>query len=409
MVYVERMVDALLGRMLNDHRAVLLVGPRACGKTTTASRRCEGRLRLDRPAEATAARADPDAAIADGPFPLLVDEWQFVPEILGALKRSVDEGHGRFLVTGSTQADLTVSGWPATGRLVRARMYGLVERELEDRSARPPFLDRLVNEAAEFLSAPADPPDLRGYVARALRGGFPEVALSDSEAGRRRWLSSYVDQVVSRDVSIVGTARDPVRLRRYWQVLAASTGGTPTLKTLIDAAGIDRLTAMAYDTILEQLLLTERIPAWSTNRLSRLTQLPKRYLVDPAFVGPLLGVDARSVLRDGDLLGRLLDSFVMVQLRAECTVSELSPQTFHLRDANGRHKVDIVIELADGRVIGIEVKATSSPTERDARHLRWLQEALGDRFAGGVVFHTGPRGFRLTPDLLALPICVLWA
>jgi len=166
---------------------------------------------------------------------------------------------------------------------------------------------------------------------------------------------------------------------------------------------------MAYDTMLEQLLLTERLPAWSTNRLSRLTQLPKRYLVDPAFVGPLLGVNARSVLRDGDLLGRLLDSFVMVQLRADSTLSELSPQLFHLRDANGRHEVDVVIELADGRVIGVEVKASASPTTRDARHLIWLQEALGDRFAGGVVFHTGPRGFRLTPDVLALPICVLWA
>jgi len=409
MVYVERMVDSLLSRMLTDHRALLLVGPRACGKTTTAWRRCERRLRLDRPAEATVVRADPDAAIADGPFPLLVDEWQLVPEVLGALKRSVDERRGRFVVTGSTQADLTASGWPATGRLIRARMYGLVERELEGGAARSSFLDRLVSDGAVFLTAPTDPPDVRGYVARALRGGFPEVALSDSEVGRRQWFSSYVDQVVSRDVTIVGTVRDPLRLRRYWQVLAASTGGTPTLKTLIDAAGIDRSTAMAYDTMLEQLLLTERLPAWSTNRLSRLTQLPKRYLVDPAFVGPLLGVNARSVLRDGDLLGRLLDSFVMVQLRADSTLSELSPQLFHLRDANGRHEVDVVIELADGRVIGVEVKASASPTTRDARHLIWLQEALGDRFAGGVVFHTGPRGFRLTPDVLALPICVLWA
>ena len=172
---------------------------------------------------------------------------------------------------------------------------------------------------------PPDPPDIRGYVARALRGGFPEAALAASERASRRWLSSYVDQLVSRDVSLVGAVRDPMRLRHYLQAIAASTAGTPTLKTLIDAAGIERPTANAYDALLERLLITERLPAWSSNRLNRLIRLPKRYLVDPAFVGPLLGVDARAVLRDGDLLGRLLDSFVMAQLRAECAVSELSP------------------------------------------------------------------------------------
>jgi predicted AAA+ superfamily ATPase len=134
----------------------------------------------------------------------------------------------------------------------------------------------------------------------------------------------------------VGAVRDPVRLRRYLQALAASTGGTPTIKTLIDAAGIDRATAIAYDGILEHLFITERLPAWSANQLSRLVRLPKRHLVDPAFVGPLLGIDARAVLRDGDLLGRLLDSFVVAQLRADCAVSGLFPRLFHLRDTNGR-------------------------------------------------------------------------
>ena len=120
-------------------------------------------------------------------------------------------------------------------------------------------------------------------------------------------MSSYVDHVVSRDVSLVGAVRDPVRLRRYLQAVAASTGGMPTMKTLVDATGIDRATASAYDGLLEHLFITERLPAWSANRLNRLVRLSKRHLVEPALVGPLLGVDARAVLRDGDLLGRVLD------------------------------------------------------------------------------------------------------
>lgn len=339
-----------------------------------------------------------------------MDEWQVVPEVLGAVKRAVDEGAtaGSFVLTGSSQADLTAAGWPATGRPIRVLMYGLVERELEHDSSRPPVLDRLVLEGAGGLPVPPDPPDIRGYVARALRGAFPEAALAASERASRRWLSSYVDQLVSRDVSLVGSVRDPMRLRHYLQAIAASTAGTPTLKTLIDAAGIERPTANAYDALLERLLITERIPSWSSNRLNRLIRLPKRYLVDPAFAGPLLGVDARAVLRDGDLLGRLLDSFVMAQLRAECTVSELSPHLFHVRDANGRHEVDILVELGDGRVIGIEIKADSAPGPDAARHLRWLRDAIGNRFAVGLVLHTGPRSFRLDESIAALPICALW-
>lgn len=408
--YLPRLVDPLLTELLADHPAVLLAGPRASGKTTTGRQHSTGRLRLDRPGEAAVARADPDAALADGPFPLLIDEWQLVPDVLGAVKRAVDDspGPGRFLLTGSTQADLTAAGWPATGRLIRVGIHGLAERELESRITEPPLLDRLMSGGLDQIAVPAEAPDVRGYLARALRGGFPEVAVLASDRSRRRWLSSYIDQVVSRDLALVGTVRDPVRLRRYLQALAASTAGTPTINTLTDAVGIDRSTAMAYDSMLESLFITERLPAWSANQLSRLVRLPKRHIVDPAFLGPLLGVDHRGVMRDGDLLGRILDSFVVAQLRSDAEVSDLAPRLFHLRDANGRHEVDIVAELPDGRVIGIEVKADAAPGPADARHLRWLRDSIGSRFAAGIVLHTGPRRFALDDAICALPICAFW-
>lgn len=409
--YLARIVDPLLDEMVVDHPAVLLVGPRACGKTTTARRHTTGRLRLDRPAEAAAVRADPDAVLAAGPFPLLIDEWQVVPEVLGAVKRSVDDDPvpGRFVLTGSAQADLTAVGWPATGRVIRVPMYGLVEREFGGGAAGLPLLDRLVAAGLAGLSVPADPPDIRGYVARALRGGFPEAALAGSDRSRARWLASYLEQVVTRDVGLAGEVRDPVRLRRYLRAVAASTGGMPTMKTLTDAAGIKFSTAQAYDDLLEHLLITEQLPAWSTNRLNRLVRLPKRHLVDPALLGPLLGIEPRAVLRDGDLLGRLLDSFVVAQLRADCAVSTLpSPRLFHARDGNGRHEVDVIVELADGRVIAFEIKADAAPGADAGRHLRWLRDAAGERFVAGVVLHTGPRLVRYPDGILAVPICAFW-
>ena len=407
--YLTRLADPALDRLLAEHPAVMLVGPRACGKTTTARRHCAGQLRLDRPAEARVARIDPDAAINGGPFPLLIDEWQMVAEILGAVKRAVDDdpAPGRFVIAGSTQADLTAAGWPATGRLIRLPMYGFTEGELA-RQPRADFLDRLVTGDATQFPILHEAPNVRGYITSALRGTFPEAALAGSADFRRRWLASYIDQLVSRDASLVGSVRDPMRLRRYLQALAACTAETTTAKRLIDAAGISQHTADGYDALLEQLMVTDKLPAWSSNRLNRLSRLPKRHLVDPAFAGPLLGIDVRAVMRDGDLLGALLESFAVAQLRSQCALLDEPPRLFHLRDANGRRGVDVIIEFSDGRVAGIEVKASASPEPDDARHLRWLRDSIGDRFLAGAVLHTGPRSFRLDHNILALPVYSLW-
>ncbi len=410
--YVPRLLDELLTEVMADHPAVLIVGPRASGKTTTARRHARSILRLDRPAEAGAVRADPDAVLgAVGAGPVVIDEWQVVPEILGAVKRAVDDGAdpGSFLLTGSAQTDLTASGWPATGRVIRVPMLGLVERELAGSVTGGSIIDRLAAGEGPQLELPGEAIDLRGYVTAALRGGFPDAALAGSDAARVRWLRSYVDQLVTREVAQLGQVRDPARLRRYLQALAANTAGVVVHKTVFDAAGLDRATAARYDALLEQVFVLDLVPAYASNRLNRLIRLPKRYLIDPALLRPLLGIDERAVLRDGDLLGRVLDTFVAAQLRGDLAASTLDPRLYHLRDANGRHEVDLVIELADGRVIGIEVKTDAAPGPDAARHLTWLHDALGDRFAAGVLFHTGPHRLRFSPTILGLPISVLWS
>lgn len=145
------------------------------------------------------------------------------------------------------------------------------------------------------------------------------------------------------------------------------------------------------------------------NRLKRLARTAKRYVADPGLVSAALRVDVAGVMRDGDLLGRILDSFVMAQIRGEIPVGASRLRAYHLRQQQGRHEVDVVLEAANGRVIGVEVKAEAAPTVRSARHLAWLRDELGDRFIAGVVLHTGPRPYALGDRLAALPICALWA
>jgi predicted AAA+ superfamily ATPase len=408
--YVGRLVDPLVTSLLDGLPAVMLVGPRAAGKTTTARRLGAAMLRLDRPADADAVRVDPDAALVTLDEPIVIDEWQLVPEVLGAVKRSVDDDPrpGRFVLTGSTGADLTAAGWPATGRVVRVPLWGLTERELAGGADVRPFVSRLLNDGADGVTLPAEVPDVRGYVELALRGGFPEVARQPSARVRRAWLSSYVDQLVTRDAAPAGVTRDPARLRRYLHAAAASTAGIAEHKTLYDAAGVNRLTALAYDDLLQAVFVTEHVPAWASSRLGRLVGTPKRYMTDPALVGALLGLDGRSVLRDVDVLGRMIDTLVASQLRPELPVCEESPALFHVRDANGRHEVDLLVEAADGRVVGFEVKAHASPPPGAGRHLAWLRDKVGDRFVLGVVFHSGPRPYRIDDRIVALPICSIW-
>jgi predicted AAA+ superfamily ATPase len=198
-------------------------------------------------------------------------------------------------------------------------------------------------------------------------------------------------------------------MARYFEVLALNSAGIVADSTLYEAAGLDRKTALAYERLLTNLFVFEVVPAWLTNRLSRLVKTPKRYLTDPSLVGAALRVDEASVMRDGDLMGRVLDTFVAAQLRPEMETSARRPRVFHLRDKNGRHEIDLLAELGGDRVVAVEVKASASPGGRDAAHLEWLRDRLGDRFLAGVVLHTGPRTFPLSDRIAAVPIAALWS
>lgn len=407
--YVRRFVDDELTEALRVHPAVLVVGPRASGKTTTARQYAGSVVRLDRPAEAAAFVADADAALATFDEPVLLDEWQAVPGLLGAVKRAVDDDSrpGRFILTGSVRADLDAETWPGTGRLIRLDMWGLSEREIAGATDAPSPLTVLAEGDPGALASPSSPPDLPGYIELALRGGFPDAALRLEGAGREEWLDSYLDQILTRDAVHI-SGRDPVRLARYFEVLALNSAGIVSDSTIFEAAAVDRRTADAYERLLANLFIVEVVPAWLTNRLSRLVKAPKRYISDPSLIAAALRVDVRSVLRDGGLLGRVLDTFVAAQVRPELAVSGLRPRLYHLREKNGRREIDLLTELGGDRVIAFEVKATAAPSRSDAAHLEWLRDRLGERFVAGLVLHTGPSAFALSDRIAAAPIASLW-
>jgi predicted AAA+ superfamily ATPase len=411
--YRPRLIDQVIGTLFEQLPALMIVGPRAAGKTRTCERWAKSIVRLDRPIEAAAFTGDPDAALRELPEPALLDEWQAEPDVLGAVKRAVDADFrpGRFLLTGSVRATLQNATWPATGRVVSLAMYPMSVREQVGRIGGPTFFDALAD--GEEPRVPRDAPDLAGYLDLALQGGFPEPALELSDEPRQAWLESYVQGLITHDVALIEESptrrRDSARLRRYLEAYALNSAGVSDHRTIYAAAEVTKVTAAAYEDLLEGLLIAERVPAWTSNRLKRLVRRPKRYLIDAALIGAVLRIDKRSAMRDGNLLGRILETFVAAQLRAELAASKTGPQLHHLRTAQGRHEIDLVAELGGGALIGIEVKAGGVVGEHDARHLAWLRDELGDRFLAGVVFHTGPRPYPMGERIVAAPIASLWA
>jgi predicted AAA+ superfamily ATPase len=411
--YFPRLIEPALEEIAEELSALMIVGPRAVGKTTTAKRRAVTTISLDVPAQAAAFEADPDAALRELNEPVLLDEWQAVPGVLGAVARSVndDPRPGRFLLTGSVRAEIENTPWPGTGRLQRLVMLPMTVREQRRLSAGPSFLDKLLTGTP--LATPAEPVDLRAYVELALSGGFPRSTLAlRSARARASWFDSYVNDLLTHDIEEIEVSktkkRDPVRLRRYFEAYALNSAGVPDHKTIYEAARIRKKTADAYEELLTRLFVIEQIPAWTSNRLKRLVLLPKRYVVDPALLAHLLRLDVNGVLRDGDLLGRILDTFVAAQLRPEIALSPERPHLYHLRDKGGEHEIDLLLELGGFRIVAIEIKAASAPRAEAAKHLAWLRDSLGDRFCAGVVFHTGPRTYALEEKIIAAPISTLW-
>lgn len=407
--YTPRLADAVLADMVAAHQALLVVGPRSAGKTTTGRRRASSVLGLTDGRVASALRADPSAVLSGMAQPVLIDEWQIVPECLNAVKDQVDGSskRGQFILTGSVRGDLDSPMWPGTGRVVRLQMFGMTEREIEHSISGRGWVERVL--AGDRFSGFWTDENVRTYIDRALRSGFPEPALKLGGAPRQRWLSSYVDQLVTRDAAGVDHGRDPVRLRRYLEAFALNSAGIVGDSTLWEAARINKVTARAYDALLRNLLIIDDVPAWTSNRLKRLVLAPKRYLVDSGLFAGVLGLTVDDVVTDGDLLGRVLDTFVAAQLRPELALAVPERRLSHLRLPQGRHEIDLVIELGPRRVMAIEIKATSSPAPDDARHLRWLRSEMGDSLSAAILLHTGPAPIEFEGGILALPIATMWA
>lgn len=410
---VPRLAQGLLDELASALRVVVVNGPRQSGKTTLLrqyQRAHGGSYRtLDNRQDQEAAIADPAAFAAEGQPPRLIDEVHLGGDwLIRAIKIAVDEDPrpGRFILSGSSRfLTIPTLSESLAGRAAFVDLWPLSLAELTGGPA--DFLSRVFGDPASLRGAESG--WTRGEYIRAIcSGGYPEARGLRSQIARSAWFDGYITTVINRDISGFAEISKARAVPRLLGLIAARAGSPLVIADLARSADLDRATVRNYLTYLDTVFLTTEVLSWSTNLSSRLSKTPEVFLTDTGLAAHLLGASEADLSRVGHpALGGLVETFVHAELMKLASVSDVPVSIWQFRE-NDNREVDFILEGPGGAVAGIEVKATTSPGTDTAKHLHWLRDRLGDRFAAGIVLHLGQRSTSFGGNIHAIPVSALW-
>lgn len=410
--FIPRHLEPTAREALTYSPGLIIEGARQVGKSTLASHLVPDggtRITLDDLAVRDAARADPEG-IVSRPGPILIDEIQHAPELTFAIKASIDRDRrpGRFILTGSASL-LRVRGLTDSlaGRVRRLMLFGLSQGEYGRR--RDDLVTRLLDGGVRAqIPAFSTMVDRADYAQRLVMGSYPEPSQLPPRP-RRGWYDDYVLAVIGRDLSTLRRQVQPDRALALLRYLAARQSEELVKSRAATDVGIAASTADHYLDLLRDVHLFQAIPPWTPNLAKREIGRGKILIHDTGLAMRLAGVTEEQLAQvtSYELFGHALEGFVAGELLRQLGWSETEFRLFHYRDRAGA-EVDLVIETSDGRVVGIDVKASTSYQARQFDGLKKLQAQLGDRFVGGFVLGTSNQGYRYAPGLWGLPIAALW-
>jgi len=411
MAVLERTLRGAIRASLADSPVVFLQGARQTGKSTLVKSLIEGTaaryLTLDDATILAAAGGDPKGFIGGFDGPVVLDEVQRAPGLALAIKAAVDADRrpGRFLLTGSANPlVLPRFADSLAGRMELHTLWPLSQGEMAGRSEG--FIDALFDKRFALPAAGGEP--WARLVPRLVRGGYPEMLRRD-EAGRRAaWFGSYVTTILQRDVRDISNVQDLSQMPRLLALMASRAASLLDYADLARNLSMPQTTLKRYAALLETTFLVHTLPAWFTNIGKRLAKAPKVLLNDTGLLTHLLGADESRLVADPTLGGGVLENFVAVELVKQRGWSKVRPNLYHFRTHNG-DEVDVVLEDAAGRIVGIEVKASATIDGSHFKGLKVLAEAAGDRFVRGVVLSTAAAAVPFGKNLFALPVSALWS
>jgi predicted AAA+ superfamily ATPase len=419
--YRPRILESELEELLGSLPALAIEGVKGVGKTAMASRRARTVYALDDPEQLELVAADPTRLLS-AKAPILIDEWQRLPQTWDLVRRAVDDGAGpaTFLLTGSASPD-GIGTHSGAGRipLVRMRPLALSERLGTGGSV---SLGALLEGGRPALKGETSL-SLEDYTEEILASGLPGLRRYSGRALRAQ-VDGFLERVVDHDLPELGRqVRNPAGLRRWLRAYAAASSTTTTLEKIRAAAAgsggevLTRKGAGPYRDALERLWILDPVPGWSPSRshLSRLATSDKHQLADPALAARLVGATKTALLRgesfgpkiprDGTFLGALFESLATLSIRVYAQAAEADVK--HLRTYSGDHEVDLIVQRDDERVVAVEVKLTTAPGDQDLRHLHWLRRTIGDELLDAIVITTGRSAYRRSDGIGVVPLALL--
>jgi len=412
--YCARILDEELRDRLETSGAVLIEGPKACGKTETARQAAASEVLLDVDERARAAASLDPSLILDGDTPRLIDEWQVEPRVWNHVRRAVDDRRqaGQFILAGSAVPADDATRHSGAGRFSRLRMrsMSLFESGLSDGSI---SLRALIDGGK---ASSTNSIELSEMAEAVVRGGWPALQEIPIEAAMKG-STDYLEEVSRTDINrIDGIHRDPARVRRLLRSLARNVATHVTTTTLAADSSdggdepLKRQTVAEYLAALERLFVVEDQPPWEPHLRSRsiLRKTPKRHFVDPSLAAAALGADPPALLRDLNLFGFLFESLVVRDLRVYSQPMRAEVRQF--RDNKGL-EIDAIVEAGAGwAAFEVKLGGPDAIDEAAAALLKFAREVdtrrRGEPAALGVIV-AGGYGYTREDGIQVIPITAL--
>ncbi len=404
----NRDIQNKLNIALTDTPVVLIVGARQVGKTTLA--RLNSRtnyLTFDDVNILSIAKKSPPDFIANLSKPIIIDEVQLCPEILPAIKQTVDNNRiaGQFILTGSANVlTLPKVSESLAGRVEILTLRTLAQNEIEGQTTN--LVDKLFADELEF---PTIFPEIeRGELLnRMLIGGYPEVISRKTESRRNDWFQSYLTTILQRDVRDLANIEGLIEMPRLLSLLAARAAGILNVAEVSRSIGFPQMTVNRYLSLLEKVFLIETVPAWSGSLKSRLIKAPKIFITDPGLMSYLQGLNLKKIQIEPTLAGSLTENFVVTELKKHLNWSEMRADIFHFRTSNDQ-EVDIILENPSGELVGIEVKSSVTIKKSDFKGLEMLANSLPKKFKRGIILYTGNKFLSFGENMFVVPLTAFW-
>lgn len=410
----RRNLTGQLIEALADTPAVLVNGARQAGKSTLvqSSEVAEGGrhyLTFDDLGILAAVRSDPNGFLAGLPLPVTLDEVQHAPELFPVIKAAIDRRRqpGQFLLTGSANVLLLPKiSESLAGRMEILTLWPFSQGEM--RNHLESFVDSLFSPKPTDWSGKTQRIEPEGLLELLVAGGYPPAVDRHSPARRDAWFRSYVLTMLQRDIRDLANIADSTAIPRLLSVVAARAGSLLNFADLSRTMALPQTTLKRYFALLEGTFLVQLLRPWARNLGKRAIQTPKVYLNDSGLLAYSLAATVDRLKAEGALAGAILENFVMMELRKQCSWSTARPEIFFWRTTSGV-EVDFVLEDRAGKVVGVEVKAAATLGSQDTRGLRELADAVGKNWLRGVILYTGKGVVPFASNLHGIPLASLWA